>query len=146
MSEICMNGMILTIKMYKKKPMSGLRRLLTDHSRLAAKFLSRQDLEETPFEFTLSTSGVGHLMGTDEYKIDHANRANKEFAEFATNAQKLIEWVNRESIHTRQFYLRPGGLISRIPEDDRPTEKEVMGWVPIIEKIKIVSKNHPLEG
>lgn len=146
MSEICMNGMILTIKMYKKKPISGLRRFLTNHSRLANKFLSKEDLEETPLFFTLSTSGAGTLMGTDAYKIHHANKANKEFAEFATNQQKLIEWVNQESIHTRQFYLRPGGLISRIPEDERPTEQEVMSWIPIIEGVEIVGSCYPLEG
>ena len=39
-------------------------------------------------------------MGTDAYKIHHANKANKEFAEFATNQQKLIEWVNQQSIQT----------------------------------------------
>tara|TARA_B100000287_G_scaffold310054_1_gene293304 strand:- start:12532 stop:12957 length:426 start_codon:yes stop_codon:yes gene_type:complete len=141
-----MNGMILSIRMYKKKPMSGLRRFLTNHSRLANKFLSKEDLEETPLFFTLSTSGAGTLMGTDAYKIHHANRANKEFAEFATNQQKLIEWVNQESANTLKFYLRPGGLISRVTEDDRPTEEEVMSWVPIIEGMKVVGSCYPLEG
>ena len=146
MSEICMNGMILTVKMYKRKPISGLRRFLTNHSRLANKFLSKEDLEETPLFFTIATSGAGTLMGTDEYKIHHANKANKEFAEFVTNQEKLIEWVNQESIHTRQFYLRPGGLISRIPEDERPTEQEVMSWIPIIEGVEVVGSCYPLEG
>ena len=59
MSEICMNGMILTIKMYKKKPMSGLRRLLTNHSRLAAKFLSREDIEEALWNLRFQQAALG---------------------------------------------------------------------------------------
>lgn len=145
-SEIFMNGMILDIKMYKRKSTSGLRRFLTNHFSLASKFLPKEVLEETPLTFTLSTSGVGTLSGSDEYKIYYANKANKEFAEFATNQQKLIEWVNQESINTRKFYLRPGGLISRIPEDKRPTEQEVMSWIPIVEGVKVVGSCCPLEG
>ena len=133
MEEIITSGYKITVRMHKKESHDGSKRWIGRIKNL----LYGQRLVPTPLEFTMQTSGLGRMFGSRDYVLQETLRAEQQFIEFTKDPSKLTEWVEKESIGQVQFYLRPGGLISRIPEDDRPTREEVLSWVPVIDKLEV---------
>ena len=119
--------------MHKKEPRDGSQKWINRITTL----LHGKKLVPTPFEFTLQTLGLGTLFGDREFILRETLKAEQQFIEFTKDPSKLTEWVNQQSIGQVQFYLRPGGLISRIPEDERPTREEVLSWTPVIDKLEV---------
>ena len=140
MEEITTSGYKITVRMHGKESHDGSKRWISRIKNL----LYGQKLVPKPLFFTLQTRGLGHMFGSRDYILEETLRAQKEFIEFAGDPTKLKQWVERESRMQVQFYLRPGGLIARIPEDSRPTEEEVLSWVPIIDELELVTNSTTL--
>ena len=137
MEEIITSGYKITIRMHKKESHDGSTRWISRIKTL----LHGKKLVPTPLEFTLQTLGLGRLFGNRNYVLAATLKAEQQFLEFSKDPAKLTAWVEKESKDKVQFYLRPGGLISRIPEDSRPTEQEVLTWVPVIDKIEVDTRS-----
>lgn len=133
MEEITTSGYKITVKMHKKESHDGSKRWIGRIKNL----LYGQRLVPTPLEFTMQTLGLGRMFGDREFILRETLRAEQQFIEFTNDPSKLTEWVEKESKSQVQFYLRPGGLISRIPEDERPTREEVLSWIPVIDKLEV---------
>ena len=133
MKEIITSGYKITVRMHKKESHTGSKTLI----RWIKNLLYGQKLVPTPMFFTLQTSGLGHLFGDRNFILQETLRSEAQFLELSSDPAKLTAWVEKESKFQVQFYLRPGGLISSIPEDSRPTEQEVLSWVPVIEKLEV---------
>ena len=121
------------MRMHRKESHDGSKTLI----RWIKNLLYGRRLIPTPMFFTLQTHGLGHLFGDRNYVLTETLKNEAQFLEFSKNPSKLTEWVEKESKHRVQFYLRPGGLISRIPENERPTREEVLSWTPIIDKLEV---------
>lgn len=133
MEKIITSGYKITVKMHRKESHDGSKRWIGWIKNL----LRGEKLIPTPLEFTLQTVGLGRMFGSRDYILRETLRAEQQFIEFTNDPSKLTEWVEKESIGRVQFYLRPGGLISRIPEDERPTREEVLSWIPVIDKLEV---------
>lgn len=137
MEEIITSGYKITVRMHKKQSRYGSKRWIGWIKNL----LHGKRLIPTPLEFTLQTLGLGRLFGDRNYVLTATLKAEQQFLEFSEDPAKLTAWVEKESKDKVQFYLRPGGLISRIPEDSRPTEQEVLSWVPVIDKLEVDTRS-----
>jgi len=137
MEEIITSGYKITVRMHKKESHDGSKRWIGWIKNL----LHGKRLIPTPLEFTLQTLGLGRLFGDRNYVLTATLKAEQQFLEFSKDPAKLTAWVEKESKDKVQFYLRPGGLISRIPEDSRPTQQEVLSWVPVIDKLEVDTRS-----
>lgn len=81
------------------------------------------------------------MFGDRNYILRATLKAEQQFLEFSKDPAKLTAWVEKESNDKLRFYLRPGGLISGIPEDSRPTQQEVLSWVPVIDKLEVDTRS-----
>ena len=120
--------------MHKKEDQDGSQKWINRINTL----LHGKKLVPTPFSFNLSTSGGATFVGSREFILQETLKAEKQFLEMSQDPSKINAWVLEQSRYQVQFYLRPGGLISKVPEDERPTEQEVLTWVPIIEDIEVL--------
>lgn len=97
--------------------------------------------KDTPLFMELSTKGCGYFVGSDEYIAQAIKDANIEYNLFRMNTTAFSVWVQREVEHRLMFYLRPGGLISRIPEENRPTREQIESWSYRIEDLETVTRS-----
>ena len=97
--------------------------------------------KDTPLFMELSTKGCAMFVGSEEYIAQAIKDANIEYKLFSINPMAFSVWVQREVEHRLMFYLRPGGLISRIPEEDRPTREQIESWSWRIEDLETVTRN-----
>lgn len=96
--------------------------------------------KDTPLFMNISTQGCGMFMGSEEYIAQAIEDANIEYDLFRKDATAFSAWVQRNVESQLMFYLRPGGLISRIPEEDRPTREQIESWSWRIEDLETVTR------
>lgn len=109
--------------------------------RVSLSFYQATDVgpRKKPLQITLETVGCGLTMGSPEYVESVRQRANEEYELFLGDSELFSEWINQE-LHSRMlFYFRPGGLINRIPDEERPTFDEVKSWFWTIDKLETVT-------
>jgi len=96
--------------------------------------------QDKPLFMEISTQGCGIFMGSQEYITQAIKDANNEYRLFSVNPSAFSAWVQRNVESQLMFYLRPGGLISRIPEEDRPTREQIESWSWRIEDLETVTR------
>ena len=101
------------------------------------------DKGDTPYTIDLQSSGAGVFYGTDKRIKEMINEANAEFDRFSTDTEAFQQWVEAEINNMIDFHFRPGGLMSKISEQERPTRAQVDTWGWRIEEPKVTKRTYP---
>jgi len=96
--------------------------------------------KDTGLFMNISTQGCGIFMGSEENIAQAIKDANEEYELFRNDSVAFTKWVQRNVESQLMFYLRPGGLISRIPEEDRPTREQIESWSWRIDDLETVTR------
>ena len=84
--------------------------------------------EDKPYFIELGTRGSGIIYGTSDYIKQAIIEVNVEFNRFISDKKFFREYVEEEVEKMIQFHFRPGGLMSKVPEEERPTIEQVRSW------------------
>ena len=95
---------------------------------------------DKPLFMEISTQGCGMFMGSEKYIAQAIKDANTEYRLFSVDPSAFSAWVQRKVESQLMFYLRPGGLISRIPEESRPTPEQIASWHWRVEDLETVTR------
>tara|TARA_B100000212_G_scaffold99788_1_gene73377 strand:+ start:115 stop:474 length:360 start_codon:yes stop_codon:yes gene_type:complete len=98
--------------------------------------------EDKPYYIKLGTRGSGIIYGTSDYIKQAIIETNVEFDRFTSDKEFFREYVEEEVEKMIQFHFRPGGLMSQIPEEERPTIEQVRRWGWRIEDPKYVEQEY----
>ena len=83
---------------------------------------------DKPYSLELATRGAGVIMGTSDYIKQAIIETNVEFDRFTSDKKFFREYVEKEVEQMIQFHFRPGGLMSKVSEEERPTIEQVRRW------------------
>ena len=98
-----------------------------------------EGIEDKPLFIELETSGCGRFVGSDEQIKTMVKEANEEYELFRRDSHAFADWIMGRVNFYLEFYSRPGGLFSRIPEEERPNLEDIKSWGWRVDKLESVT-------
>lgn len=83
---------------------------------------------DKPYFLDLATKGAGIIVGTSDYIKQAIIETNVEFDRFTRDKEAFRKFVEKEVEQMIEFHFRPGGLMSKVSEEERPTIEQVRRW------------------